>query len=228
MNANGDDRATGRSSAAKNISLREAQRDVTRQRIIQSASELFAEVGYTATTLEDVASRAGVSRGTIYLHYKNKAQLLRAVYESVAPELAAFLEQLRGPKTRAQLEEVFGRVIEWWAERFSLPSQFIREAALSDEEVREWFLMNLESNIATVAAILEAHGVSKPVADGRALVLGSMWSEAAGSLRLGLITPRRRVTVRDAFVDLFMASCRPSRDGDPESARQLGESPTGN
>jgi AcrR family transcriptional regulator len=47
--------------------------------IIDAAFALFTERGFAATRLEDVATRAGIGKGTIYLYFPNKEELFRAV-----------------------------------------------------------------------------------------------------------------------------------------------------
>lgn len=50
--------------------------------LLEAALEVFVERGFAATRLEDVASRAGVSKGTLYLYFKNKEELFKAVVRS--------------------------------------------------------------------------------------------------------------------------------------------------
>lgn len=52
--------------------------------IIDAALTLFSERGFSATRLEDVASRAGLSKAAIYLYFKDKTSLLKAVVEATA------------------------------------------------------------------------------------------------------------------------------------------------
>lgn len=47
--------------------------------LIQSALDVFVEKGYAATRLDEVAKRAGVSKGTVYLYFTNKEELFKAV-----------------------------------------------------------------------------------------------------------------------------------------------------
>ena len=47
--------------------------------ILQAALEMFVEHGFAATKLDDVAKRAGVTKGTVYLYYANKEDLLKSV-----------------------------------------------------------------------------------------------------------------------------------------------------
>lgn len=58
------------------------------QRIILSAIESFAEKGYSATSTNEIARKAGVAEGTIFRHYKTKKDLLLAI---VAPVMAKFV-----------------------------------------------------------------------------------------------------------------------------------------
>ncbi|HEX3053483.1 MAG TPA: TetR family transcriptional regulator [Aggregatilineaceae bacterium] len=48
---------------------------VTRQTILEAALHIFGSKGYSATRLEDIAEAAGVTRGAVYWHFQNKAQL---------------------------------------------------------------------------------------------------------------------------------------------------------
>jgi AcrR family transcriptional regulator len=58
--------------------------------ITQAALEAFAENGYAATRVDDVAKRAGVSKGLLYLYFKTKEELFKAVIRSaVVPRIDA-------------------------------------------------------------------------------------------------------------------------------------------
>ncbi|CAM4082925.1 TetR/AcrR family transcriptional regulator [Kibdelosporangium persicum] len=59
----------------------------SRRLLITAAAELFAERGYRQTTFEDIATRSGVSRGSIPWHFGNKEGLLAAVVEHVVAGL---------------------------------------------------------------------------------------------------------------------------------------------
>ncbi|HEX8732770.1 MAG TPA: TetR/AcrR family transcriptional regulator [Ktedonobacterales bacterium] len=60
-------------------SLKERQRQERERLILRAASELFAEQGYHATSLEDIAARVGIAKGTIYLHFASKDDLVIAL-----------------------------------------------------------------------------------------------------------------------------------------------------
>jgi AcrR family transcriptional regulator len=56
--------------------------------IVQAALEVFAEKGFAAARLDDIARQAGVSKGALYLYFETKEELFRAVVrQSIAPNL---------------------------------------------------------------------------------------------------------------------------------------------
>jgi AcrR family transcriptional regulator len=65
--------------------LREQQRAFTRKRLIEAARQVFAERGYPDATVDEIASEAGASRATFYLHFKSKTELTAALVEDVTP-----------------------------------------------------------------------------------------------------------------------------------------------
>jgi len=69
---------------------RTRRKDARPGEIIAAALALFADRGYAATKLEDVATAAGISKGTIYLYFPTKEELFRAVVrQAVLPNLEA-------------------------------------------------------------------------------------------------------------------------------------------
>jgi AcrR family transcriptional regulator len=58
--------------------------------IIEAALTVFAQKGFAAARLDDIAARAGISKGALYLYFETKQDLFRAVVrETVAPNLTA-------------------------------------------------------------------------------------------------------------------------------------------
>jgi AcrR family transcriptional regulator len=81
---------------------------ISRERLLEIAREVFLEHGIRATTAE-VATRAGVAEGTIFLRFKSKADLFRAAMQFDPDQALAFVEALPGragaPDLRATLRE---------------------------------------------------------------------------------------------------------------------------
>ena len=59
----------------------------TRRALLDTARQLFAENGFQATRTEEIVQRAGLTRGALYHHFRDKEDLFRAVYEEVAGEV---------------------------------------------------------------------------------------------------------------------------------------------
>lgn len=70
------------------------QGEATRDALVAAARELFAERGYAAVGTEEIVQRAGVTRGALYHHFRDKEALFLAVFEQVEVELVADLGRL--------------------------------------------------------------------------------------------------------------------------------------
>jgi AcrR family transcriptional regulator len=68
-------------------SARPARGGATRAALVGTARELFTERGYAGVGTEEVVRRAGVTRGALYHHFRDKQDLFRAVYEELEVEV---------------------------------------------------------------------------------------------------------------------------------------------
>ncbi|MDF3035740.1 MAG: TetR/AcrR family transcriptional regulator [Paucimonas sp.] len=84
------------------------------QELLSAALDLFVERGYAATRLEDVAARAGVSKGTLYLYFENKEDLFKAVVrENMVTAIGNAEQQVES--FRGNSADLFRAVIKgWW------------------------------------------------------------------------------------------------------------------
>jgi AcrR family transcriptional regulator len=69
--------------------LRDRQAQATRELIVAVARERFTTNGYTGTSINEIAQQAGVAKGALYHHFKDKDALFRAVYDTVQGETVA-------------------------------------------------------------------------------------------------------------------------------------------
>jgi len=109
--------------------------------LVSAALQIFTERGYAGTRLDDVAERAGVSKGTLYLYYANKEDLFKAVVREglVSPlmEVRGLIDQFEG----ATADLVRMLVRGWWERIGStghagIPKLMIAEAANFPELAR--------------------------------------------------------------------------------------------
>ncbi|MCE3248177.1 MAG: putative transcriptional regulator, TetR family [Geminicoccaceae bacterium] len=89
------------------------RKDARPAEIVDAALEVFAERGFSAARLDDVAARAGISKGTLYLYFPSKEELFKAVVrQALLPNLARVERLLRehpGPAA-AQVELMIGQI----------------------------------------------------------------------------------------------------------------------
>ncbi len=153
------------------IPLREQHRRDTRRHIVAAARDLFQSTGFTATTMDAVAERAGVSRATLFNYFPSKQSLLlpfagQLMRTRVRPEVAAAVDPWPGlmPALGACFDSVERHI-------FSLPDLRggLREAVLT--EVRQPDQPHSRPDGDVIELILEraaAHGELRsdlPVAD---------------------------------------------------------------
>src|SRR5262245_29500248 len=82
-------RGVARLEAAEKRALADTRRD----QIVTAAVELWLEDGFDAVSVEAIARRAGLAKGTVYLYFRTKEEILGAAIErySLVPDLAGFL-----------------------------------------------------------------------------------------------------------------------------------------
>lgn len=71
-----------------------AEAEATREAILDAAEQVFFEQGVARTSLEQIACAAGVTRGAIYWHFRNKQDLFEAMLGRVSNPMTARLEDL--------------------------------------------------------------------------------------------------------------------------------------
>lgn len=67
---------------------RQANAEATRQALLSAARELFSETGYEATGIDEIAARAGATRGAVYHHFAGKRDLMLHVLDQIQADLA--------------------------------------------------------------------------------------------------------------------------------------------
>lgn len=84
--------------------------------LLDAALDVFVERGFASARLDDVAARAGVSKGTLYLYYDNKEELFKAVVrQTILPLIAQFREAIeQSDQSGSQLLQEF--VWSWWTQ----------------------------------------------------------------------------------------------------------------
>ena len=80
------------------------RRGATRARICEAANRLFFEKGFAAVTMEQVALAADIQRSTLYLHFREKDDILAAIADDYTAKLRPVIARLPGPvPTRGEI-----------------------------------------------------------------------------------------------------------------------------
>ena len=97
-------------------STRQRRKDARPQELLDAALDLFVERGFAATRSEDVAVRAGVSKGTLYLYYPSKEELLKEVIRhNVINQITEGEEIIR--RFEGSSVELLAMVLRLWWDR---------------------------------------------------------------------------------------------------------------
>ncbi|MFL9610122.1 TetR family transcriptional regulator [Methylobacillus sp. Pita2] len=85
--------------------------ELTRQRIITAAREVFAKRGVSHTTMEHIATHAQVTRGAVYWHFANKIELFQAMRDQA---MLPFIEQLDAAVLDDQSEDPLASIEQFF------------------------------------------------------------------------------------------------------------------
>jgi AcrR family transcriptional regulator len=127
--------------------LRRGQAAATRAAIIAAATRLFVERGYGATSIDDIAREAGVSRATVFTAVGPKRTLLKTAYdvalvgddEPVPMPQRPWAQGVRRATTVPDMLEAYADLIVLVGGRIGAIAEAIRGAAASEPEAREVF-----------------------------------------------------------------------------------------
>ncbi|MDD5249231.1 MAG: TetR/AcrR family transcriptional regulator [Rhodocyclaceae bacterium] len=111
--------------------------------LVAAALEVFVEKGFAAARLDDVAARAGVSKGTVYLYFDSKEALFKAVIEAgMTPAIEA--AEALAKETGRPAAELLRRFVDgWWrmvgaTALGGLPKLLVAEAG-NFPDIARWF-----------------------------------------------------------------------------------------
>ncbi len=113
-------------------SQRQRRKEARPQELLQAALLLFDQKGFAATRIDEVAQKAGVSKGTLYLYYPSKEDLFKAV---VRQNLSSLIEQ--GQQLAASFEGSSAELLRclmqtWWERVGNTPVAGIHKIVLAE------------------------------------------------------------------------------------------------
>lgn len=199
----------------------ERRKEARPAELLAAALDLFVDKGYAGTRLDDVAARAQVSKGTLYLYFANKEELFKAVVrESVVTLIRNSAEQaaLATGSSEALLRQL---VDTWWAEFGNTQAGGISKLMMAESgnfpEIARFFLDEvIEPWHALLGQVIDrgiARGEFRRVETPMyvrvmtaPLVMLSLWKHSFGPCSAQAIDPQQYLA---AMIDAHLASLRP-------------------
>ncbi len=187
-----------------NLNSRQASKLETRNTLLQVAVELFAEQGFEKTRTSEIADKAGVAVGTIYLHFGDKEGLLRAILVTVADVIYTRVQEVyeqhpsASPETLARMH--IEQIIQYVEENPKL-APFVLDYALSRYPVGAQIIDIMVSQVEENLRRGQAIGVYRTDIN---LLLAA---RAEGHMNLGLISwwvAHPNLATRDEIVDTLV------------------------
>lgn len=194
----------------------ERRKEARPQELLAAALDLFVERGFAATRLDDVAARAGVSKGTLYLYFANKEELFKAVVrENMLPALSEaedLIKQHQG-NSAALFEEI---ILGWWERIGQSKVAGITKLIMAESgnfpEVARFYYDEVISRVNGMIVSLLQHGVARgefrPIDTQEAMrvvvapmVMLMMWNQSFGACSLEPISPQDYLRT---YIDIYL------------------------
>lgn len=209
----------------------EDQKERKRRRILEAATALFLQLGYRKTSIDDVAARAGIAKGTVYLYFKTKSDLLvhaiaeeklrhvdalRPVFEAKVPAREKLRLILRESLVLTTRMPLTSRLTAGDPEFAGALSEIDPAVMRYSEGVQNDFLVDL---------LVRARGGRKPTDTDRerVLALRGLLLHAAllvdDDARQGMSVERYAAALADLFVDGLLAASPPNPKPAPKPKR---------
>jgi AcrR family transcriptional regulator len=157
----------------KPVSQRSENAALRRNAIVEAALEEFVENGFAATRLDDVARRAGVAKGTIYLNFKDKEALFAAIVkQQIGPHIEAVKAMaISGGSLQEFLQAAFPRLVREMVEakQGAVLRMFLAEAGRFPKLAKSYYQMVIEPGLEAIRTLAQ-RGVERGELSDRALV----------------------------------------------------------
>jgi AcrR family transcriptional regulator len=166
-------------------SLREAQKQLTQEKLVDAARGVFHAKGYNAATIDDIVDAAGASRGTFYLYFHSKGEVLGKIFADEHIEaVLRLVESFPASISRKSLEAWIGQYLELYQEHRLTIRAWI-QAGSRESELRTSSLAMMDRVVDGLATKVltsrkaEGLGTAKKEARIRALLMFVQMQEIA-------------------------------------------------
>lgn len=117
---------------ADDIAQRRRRKDARPQELLDAALGLFVEKGFANSSAEEVARRAGVSKGTLYLYFPSKEELLKAVIQQNLGERIAAGAALAARHTGPASAVLADLLPDWWGQLYDSPAAGVFKLVITE------------------------------------------------------------------------------------------------
>lgn len=194
---------------------RAEQKQKTRAALLASARALFVERGFERTTIRDVADRAGVAVGTVFVHFPDKPALLVATLdEQLEATLTRAFATLPETSARAQLGHVVGALYRMYAKSPVLARVLVKESLFLEGPGREASAARLAEFARALTAILSRPGELGPGLDpnvAASAVLAAYLACLVEGLSGPKLDPKRQLERFDQLIEPWFLRDRVTR-----------------
>ena len=136
--------------------MKKPKKITTKERIKNTAIELFNLHDSLSITTNHIAKAAGISAGNLYYHYRNKEEIIREIYAEMSERiesLKSFEKMLSSPNPLNVLDESFDHYGDlFWEYRFLMRDAPVLMAL--DGELKRAFVVNQERRITQIAGVI--------------------------------------------------------------------------
>ena len=116
------------------VHKRERRKEARPRELLDAALALFVEKGFAATRVEEVASHAGVSKGTLFLYFPTKEDLFKAViHENMSKLFPVWNEEFKN-FTGSSGEMLRYAMLSWWHQIGNTPASGIAKLVISEAQ----------------------------------------------------------------------------------------------
>jgi TetR/AcrR family transcriptional regulator, cholesterol catabolism regulator len=136
---------------------RTRRREETRQKLYEAAVDLIAERGYAATTVDDIAVRAGVAKGTVYYNFSSKTELFEELLRhGIGLLTSQFREATAGLAPREAVAALIRTQLEYIQRYRAFAQLLLSEMWRTNREWQQTLRLLREEVVGVIAEVVRA------------------------------------------------------------------------
>ncbi len=125
--------------------------------VLKAAIEIFSKKGYPSATIREIGTKAGVSTGTIYFYFKNKAEILKEIFMHIDHmPIESFVESKGKISEAKAFEEICRHALKFISGDFKLLMLFFNEAT-STAKLSDFFYNEFSKSLSDLAKLFEKY-----------------------------------------------------------------------